>query len=44
MGGKKDGQRVNTIEEYYVNENRFEKKIILLTSSKSGFGCINYLN
>jgi hypothetical protein len=40
MGGKKDGERIATCEEYSIKRNKWKKSKMTLTTPKSGFGSI----
>ena len=40
MGGKKDGERIATCEEYSIKKKKWRKSKMKLTTPKSGFGSI----
>jgi hypothetical protein len=42
MGGKKDGERIATCEEFSIKKKKWRKSKMELTNPKSGFGSIYY--
>jgi len=40
MGGKKDGERIATCEEFSIKRKKWKKSKMTLTTPKSGFGSI----
>lgn len=40
MGGKKDGERIATCEEFSVKKKKWRKSKMELTNPKSGFGAL----
>ena len=42
MGGKKDGERIATCEEFSIKKKKWRKSKMELTNPKSGFGALFY--
>ena len=40
MGGKKDGERIATCEEFCLKKKKWTKSKMKLTNPKSGFGAL----